>query len=55
MSGPLRVPVSEILAYCTLFYISNITERERLFRYVNSLDSAYLSHVADQQSKNPAK
>lgn len=48
MNGPLAIPVSEILSYCELFYIAKLNERERLFRYVNSLDSAYLDYVAEK-------
>jgi hypothetical protein len=51
MSGPLPIPVSEILSYCILFQIDNLTERERIFKFVNRLDSAYLEHVAAQKPK----
>lgn len=48
MGGPLPVPISEILAYCHLFYITNVDEREQLLRYVVSIDNAYLEHAAEQ-------
>lgn len=51
MAGPLPVPVSEILAYCLLFQIDNLTERERIFKYVNRLDSVYLDHAAKSSKK----
>lgn len=55
MGGPLPVPVSEILAYCQLFYIAKLNERERLFRYINSLDNAYLDYVGEQSKSKSAK
>lgn len=51
MAGPLPIPISEILSYCILFQIDNLTERERILRFVNRLDSVYLEHVATQQAK----
>lgn len=55
MGGPLPVPVSEILAYCQLFYIAKLNERERLFRYINSLDNAYLDYVGEQSKSKSSK
>lgn len=46
--GALPIPVTEILAYCELFYIAQLEERTRLFRYINRLDDAYLDHVAEK-------
>lgn len=46
MGGPLPIPVSEILSYCILFQIENLTERERILKYVNRLDGVYLEHVS---------
>lgn len=43
--------MSEILAYCIMFQIDNLTERERILRFVNRLDSTYLEHVAEKQKK----
>jgi hypothetical protein len=51
MGGALPIPVTEILAYCELFYIAQLDERERIFRYVNRLDDAYLAHVAEKTKK----
>jgi hypothetical protein len=51
MAGPLPIPVSEILSYCILFQIDNLTERERIFKFTNRLDSAYLEHVESKRQK----
>lgn len=55
MGGALSIPVSEILSYCKLFYIATLDERERLFRYVNGMDNAYLDYAAEQSKKNSTK
>lgn len=55
MGGALPIPVSEILAYCELFYIAQLDERARLFRYVNSLDNAYLDWAAERSKSNSQK
>lgn len=55
-AGALPIPVSEILSYCELFYIAQLEERARLFRYVNRLDEAYLDHAAEKaKSRNSPK
>jgi hypothetical protein len=51
MAGPLSIPMSEILSYCLMFQIDNLTERERILRFVNRLDSTYLEFVAEKQAK----
>ena len=51
MGGPLPIPVSEILAYCDLFYIAELNARERLFKYLKRLDNTYLDHVAEKSKK----
>ncbi len=55
MAGPLPIPVSEILAYCNLFQIVKLDERERIFRYINCLDNAYLDHAAEKSKANSPK
>jgi len=55
MAGALPIPVSEILAYCELFYIAQLDERARLFRYVNRLDNAYLDWAAERSKSNSPK
>ena len=55
MGGALPIPVSEILAYCELFYIAQLDERARLFRYVNRLDGAYLNWAAERSKSNSSK
>jgi hypothetical protein len=51
MGGPLAIPVSEILAYCYLFKISKVNERDRLLRYVTMIDNAYLEYVGEKRKK----
>jgi hypothetical protein len=51
MAGPLPIPISEILAYFIMFEITNLSERERILKFVNQLDSIYLEHVAAQKPK----
>ncbi len=48
MSGPLPIPVSEILAYCTLYKIHNVEKIEMLKRRITFLDGVYLTHVAEK-------
>ena len=59
MAGPLPLKLSEIVAYCELFQIRSVTERERLFDIITSLDDVYLEYVANKQKANspagPAK
>jgi hypothetical protein len=55
MGGAMPIPVSEILAFCNLFYIAQLNERERIFRYVNSLDNAYLEYQAEKSKSNSTK
>lgn len=50
MSGPLPIDVIPVIRdYCELFYITNVDERDRLVRYVITLDDAYLEYVAEQR------
>jgi hypothetical protein len=51
MAGPLPIPISEILSYCIMFQIDKLTERERILKYVNQLDSVYLDHIAEKQKQ----
>lgn len=55
MAGALPVPVSEILAYCDLYQIAELNERDRIFRYVNRMDEAYLKHTAEKQKSPKGK
>lgn len=50
MAGALPLKVSEISAYCELFKIHSLIERERLFDCVTTLDDAYLEYAAKRQS-----
>jgi hypothetical protein len=52
MAGALPLKVSEIAAYCELFKIHSLNERERLFDCITTLDDVYLEHVANKQKAN---
>lgn len=49
---PLPIPVSEILAYCTLFRIDGTEERETLCTMVRALDRAFLEHIREKSKKD---
>jgi len=51
MGGSLPIPLSEIRGYCEMFYITNLEERDRLTRYVNCLDNAYLEVQEERRKK----
>ena len=51
MAGALPIPVSEILAYCELFKIQTLHERAQAFRFVSTLDIAYLTHISKKNAK----
>lgn len=40
--GIAPIPVSEILAYCELFRITNADDRERLLHAVKAMDGAFI-------------
>lgn len=50
-SGPNPISVSEVQAYLCLIEEDRMSERLRILRIVQSMDSAYLSHVAKKQSE----
>lgn len=55
MSGAMPIPLTEIVAYCNLFYIAQLEEREQLLRYVSSMDRVYLEFAAKQAKSNSPK
>ena len=55
MAGPLPIKASEILAYCTLFNIQTVEERERIFDHIANLDDAYLEHVKTRSQVDTPK
>lgn len=55
MAGALPIPVSEIQAYCELFYIRTLPERERLFFFLTDLDSFFLEHMQKKADSTPPK
>lgn len=46
------IPVSEVLAYCTLLEISNLDFRGWLLRAVQALDAEFLKWHAEQSKKD---
>lgn len=52
MNGePLPIPISELLAYCEMFGIRRLEEREKLLRMVRAMDRAYLDVIREQAQK----
>lgn len=48
--------LSEVLAYCELFGIAGMEERDRLYRMVRAMDSAFCKVVSERvKSKLPSK
>lgn len=43
---PLPIPISEYVAYCEMFEIRSLAERERLFHMVRAQDRAYVQHMS---------
>ncbi len=48
---PFAIPLSEITAYCELFRIHGLDERERLLFFVHQMDDAYIE-VRSKQVKD---
>jgi hypothetical protein len=46
--GMGAIPVSEVLAYCTLLGIRDLDERERILGAVQRLDAEFLKYHAEQ-------
>lgn len=44
--SPKAIPTPSILAYCELFYIEDMGERERLFRAVRVMDRAFVKELS---------
>lgn len=55
MAGALPIPASEILAYCSLYQIAELNERDRIFRYVTRLDETFLQVSAEKAKSKPGK
>lgn len=50
MNGPLRVPLSEINAYCELHRFRGPKREEFLF-YVEKLDDVFMKYIAEKQEE----
>ena len=55
MGGPGPIPLSEILAYCDIYRIEDLDERDELVTFVRAMDQAYLEHVTKDTGKGKAK
>lgn len=55
MAGALPIPVSEIEAYCNLFYLRTLPERERLFFFITELDMFFLERMQAKAEANSPK
>jgi hypothetical protein len=43
---PLPIPISEMFAFCQMFFVCTYEEREQFVYFIQGLDSAYLTQVA---------
>ncbi len=50
--GP--IPLTEIVAYIDVIYLSDVDERLKFIRMIQSLDSVYVKHVNTKASKRLA-
>lgn len=51
MGTPMMIPVSAFQAYCELFYIDSLQEREAIYRTVRTLDRAYVKELSKASEK----
>jgi len=47
---PLPIPVSEMFAFCQMFFVSTYEEREQFVHFIQGLDSAYMTQVAENSA-----
>lgn len=52
---PLPIAVSELLAYCDLFYIESLVDRQRLVRHMQTMDRTYREVAAKQAASEADK
>ena len=46
------IPLTEIVAYMEATYLSNVDERLKFIKMIQSLDSVYVVHVNDKAKRN---
>lgn len=51
---PLPIPVSEVLAYCQMYHIDGLDERETLCTMVRALDRAFLTYMREKTKQTAA-
>lgn len=49
---PLPIPVSELLAYCELYHIDSVEERETLCTMVRAMDRTFIDFVRERAKKD---
>ena len=49
---PLPVPISEVLAYCDMFHIDGLDEREKLLHMVRAMDRAFLDVIRKRREED---
>ena len=47
------IPITQILAYCDLYYITDLDDRDTLIRIITRLDNHYIG--IQQDDKKPSK
>lgn len=51
----LPIPISEYAAYCQMFDITSLAEKERLFEMVRAQDRTYVEHSAEKVKEQMAE
>lgn len=54
-SGVGPIPLSEIVAYCEMFQVDDMDERERFVTMIRALDAAYLKRQAEKREAERKK
>lgn len=52
---PLPIPLSEYVAYCELFGIKELSEREAMFRHVRAMDTIFVEKVGERLKQETDK
>lgn len=51
---PLPIPISELVSYCEMFGIKQLSERQTFFRVIRALDRAYVDVSAERMKQQQA-
>lgn len=55
MGGVMAIPLSEVVAYFSMFNIAELNERERIHQHVSALDAAYMEYAAEKSKSKSSK